>query len=329
MATSTSPPSEPSPPRPIGAVAADLGLAESEWLPYGPHQGQGPPERAGGAPGRPDGKLVVVSSITPTPAGDGKTTMTIGLGQALLASRCATGHRAARALHRADARAQGRRHRRRAVAGRADGRHQPALHRGLSRRSPPPTTSSPPRWTTTSITATRSASTCARCSGSARSTSTTARCGRWWSGLGGPHGRGAARERLPHHRRLEIMAVLCLAENLSDLQASAWAAWWWRSTRDGKAVPADALHVTGAMAALLKDAIHPNLVQTMEGTPALVHGGPFANIAHGVQLGGGHPAGAEARRHLPAPRRASPPTSARRSSSTSSAGWPACAPTRP
>jgi formate--tetrahydrofolate ligase len=50
---------------------------------------------------------------------------------------------------------------------------------------------------------------------------------------------------------------------------------------DGGAVLADELKVTGAMAALLRDAIHPNLVQTLEGTPALVHGGPFANIAHG------------------------------------------------
>src|SRR4029450_3739705 len=78
----------------------------------------------------------------------------------------------------------------------------------------------------------------------------------------------------------EIMAVLCLAENLADLRQRL-GRMVVALTRDGKAVPADALHVTGAMTALLRDAIHPNLVQTMEGTPALVHGGPFANIAHG------------------------------------------------
>jgi formate--tetrahydrofolate ligase len=78
----------------------------------------------------------------------------------------------------------------------------------------------------------------------------------------------------------EIMALLCLAEDLMDLKARlggilvAFAF-------DGRPIFARDLGVTGAMAALLRDAIHPNLVQTLEGTPALVHGGPFANIAHG------------------------------------------------
>lgn len=78
----------------------------------------------------------------------------------------------------------------------------------------------------------------------------------------------------------EIMAVLCLATSLSDLKA--------RLSRlvvgynyNGEPVTAGQLKAAGAMAALLKDAIKPNLVQTLEGTPALVHGGPFANIAHG------------------------------------------------
>lgn len=78
----------------------------------------------------------------------------------------------------------------------------------------------------------------------------------------------------------EIMAILCLAENLADLKK--------RLGRiivaynfDGEPVTADDLNATGAMAALLKDAVKPNLIQTLEHTPALVHGGPFANIAHG------------------------------------------------
>src|SRR6185295_17480105 len=78
----------------------------------------------------------------------------------------------------------------------------------------------------------------------------------------------------------EIMAVLCLAESMDDLKQRL-GRMVVALTRDGKAVPGDALRVTGAMAALLRDAIHPNLVQTMEGTPALVHSGPCANIAHG------------------------------------------------
>lgn len=78
----------------------------------------------------------------------------------------------------------------------------------------------------------------------------------------------------------EVMAVLCLASGLSDLKARL-ARTVVAYTRDGHPVTAHDLHAEGAMTALLKDAIKPNLVQTLEHTPALVHGGPFANIAHG------------------------------------------------
>ena len=78
----------------------------------------------------------------------------------------------------------------------------------------------------------------------------------------------------------EIMAILCLADDLHDLKRRLGriiVAY----TFDGKPVTADDLKATGAMAALLKDALKPNLIQTLEHTPAIVHGGPFANIAHG------------------------------------------------
>ena len=78
----------------------------------------------------------------------------------------------------------------------------------------------------------------------------------------------------------EIMAILCLADDLADLKrrlGKIIVAY----NFDGDPVTADDLQATGAMAALLKDAIKPNLIQTLEHTPALVHGGPFANIAHG------------------------------------------------
>ena len=78
----------------------------------------------------------------------------------------------------------------------------------------------------------------------------------------------------------EIMAVLCLAESVSDLKARL-ARIIVGYTYDGRPVTAGDLKAEGAMAALLKDALKPNLVQTLEGTPAFVHGGPFANIAHG------------------------------------------------
>ncbi|MBQ1855541.1 MAG: formate--tetrahydrofolate ligase [Anaerovibrio sp.] len=78
----------------------------------------------------------------------------------------------------------------------------------------------------------------------------------------------------------EMMAILCLATDLEDMKKRLGrivVAY----TRDGRAVRADELNVTGALTLLFKDAIKPNLVQTLEGTPALIHGGPFANIAHG------------------------------------------------
>ena len=78
----------------------------------------------------------------------------------------------------------------------------------------------------------------------------------------------------------EIMAVLCLASDITDLK-NRLARLVVAYTREGKPVTAGDLHAQGAMAALLKDALKPNLVQTLEHTPAFVHGGPFANIAHG------------------------------------------------
>ena len=78
----------------------------------------------------------------------------------------------------------------------------------------------------------------------------------------------------------EIMAVLCLSESIADLKARL-ARIVIGYTYDEKPVTAGQLNAEGAMTALLKDALKPNLVQTLEGTPALVHGGPFANIAHG------------------------------------------------
>lgn len=78
----------------------------------------------------------------------------------------------------------------------------------------------------------------------------------------------------------EMMAILCLASDLNDMKkrlGDIIVAY----TRDGRAVRAEELHVTGALTLLFKDAIKPNLVQTLEGTPAFIHGGPFANIAHG------------------------------------------------
>jgi len=82
----------------------------------------------------------------------------------------------------------------------------------------------------------------------------------------------------------EVMAILCLAESIDDLKAKLGriiVGYTYGKQADEKPVTAAQLNAQGAMAALLKDALKPNLVQTMEGTPAFIHGGPFANIAHG------------------------------------------------
>ncbi len=100
------------------------------------------------------------------------------------------------------------------------------------------------------------------------------------NGLGGP-GNGYPREDgFDITVASEVMAIFCLARDLGDLQQRLGRiVVGWR--RDGSTVTARDLKADGAMAVLLRDALQPNLVQTLEGTPALVHGGPFANIAHG------------------------------------------------
>ena len=99
-------------------------------------------------------------------------------------------------------------------------------------------------------------------------------------GLGGGKNGVPRRDGFDITVASEIMAILCLATSLSDLKTRL-ARIIVGYNRDGKPVTAGDLKAAGAMCALLKDALKPNLVQTLEGTPALVHGGPFANIAHG------------------------------------------------
>ena len=99
-------------------------------------------------------------------------------------------------------------------------------------------------------------------------------------GLGGPSNGVPREDGFDITVASEVMAVLCLAESMIDLKARL-ARIVVGYTYDGKPVTCADLKAQGAMAALLKEAMKPNLVQTLEGTPALVHGGPFANIAHG------------------------------------------------
>ncbi len=100
-------------------------------------------------------------------------------------------------------------------------------------------------------------------------------------GIGGPL-RGIARETgMDITAASEVMAILCLSRDLADLKERLGRILLGYSP-DGKPVYAQQIKAHGAMAALLKDAIKPNLVQTLEGTPVFIHGGPFANIAHGT-----------------------------------------------
>jgi formate--tetrahydrofolate ligase len=275
----TSTPSAPSVPRPIAAVAADLGLAESEWVPYGRAKAKVLLDALAARRQRPDGKLVVVSSLTPTPAGDGKTTMTIGLGQALWKA----GARPVIAL-------------REPSIGPTLGLKGGGTGGGRSQVVPMDEINLHFTGDFHAITAANNLLAAALDNHlhHGNPLGIDVRQVLWKRALDVNDralrrtvvGLGGRMDGVPRESGFlitaasEIMAVLCLAEGLADLKTRL-GRMVVALTRDGKAVAADALGVTGAMTALLRDAIHPNLVQTMEGAPALVHGGPFANIAHG------------------------------------------------
>jgi len=265
--------------RPIADIARELGLAAEEWLPYGRDKAKVLLPALHARSGRPDGKLVVVSAITPTPAGDGKTTMTIGLGQALWR----VGARPVIAL-------------REPSIGPTLGMKGGGTGGGRSQVVPMEDINLHFTGDFHAVTSAHNllAAAVDNHLHHGNALGMDVRQVLWRRVLDVNDralrnvvvGLGGRMDGVPREAGFlitpasEIMAALCLAEDLSDLKA--------RLGRmvvalkpDGGAVLADELKVTGAMAALLRDAVHPNLVQTMEGTPALVHGGPFGNIAHG------------------------------------------------
>ncbi|HVQ77498.1 MAG TPA: formate--tetrahydrofolate ligase [Candidatus Binatia bacterium] len=266
-------------PRSILDLARDLGLGEAEWLPYGRNKAKVLISALHGRRARPDGKLVVVSSITPTPAGDGKTTMTIGIGQAL----CRMGHRAVIAL-------------REPSIGPTLGLKGGGTGGGKSQVVPMEEINLHFTGDFHAVTSAHNLLAAALDNhlhhGNALGLDVRQVSWRRVVDMNDRAlrkivvGLGGRLDGVPREGGFlitsasEIMAVLCLADDLADLRARL-GRMVVGLTADGKPVPADALGVTGAMTALLRDAIHPNLVQTMEGTPALIHGGPFANIAHG------------------------------------------------
>jgi len=267
-------------PRPIIEIAARAGLAEDELELYGRYKAKVLPAAFDRLRATPDGKLVLVTAMTPTVAGEGKTTTTVGLGQALRA----LGERAVVTI-------------REAAMGPVFGAKGGAAGGGYSQVIPMEDIN---LHFTGDFHAITSANNLLAAmidnslqQGNARGLD--ARRITWRRcldvndrslrdvviGLGGPTAGVPRESGFDITPASEIMAILCLAEDLPDLTARLGRIVV-GYTRANEPVRASDLKAQGALTALLKDAINPNLVQTLEGGPALVHGGPFGNIAHGT-----------------------------------------------
>ena len=266
-------------PAPIEDIAASLGLARRDIELYGDYKAKVVPAVAQRLQERPDGKLILVTAITPTPAGEGKTTTTVGLGDALHKM----GKKTVLAL-------------REPSLGPVFGIKGGAAGGGWAQVIPMEDIN---LHFTGDMHAIGAANNLLAAmldnhihQGNALGIDvrriTWKRCvdmndrqlRQVTDGLGGRLNGVPREDGFDITVASEIMASLCLADGLEDLKqklASIVVGY----TRDEQPVTAGQLKAQGAMAALLKDAIKPNLVQTLEHTPALVHGGPFANIAHG------------------------------------------------
>ena len=265
--------------KPIKEVAAQLGITEDELDFYGKYKAKFTDELWDRVKGNQDGKLVLVTAINPTPAGEGKTTTTVGLGQAF----GKLGKKAVIAL-------------REPSLGPCFGVKGGAAGGGYAQVVPMEDLN---LHFTGDFHAITSANNLLAAmldnhiqQGNALRIDTKQVIWKRCLDMNdralrniiigmGKKADGVVRE---DHFIItvasEIMAILCLAADMDDLKA--------RLGRiivaydyDGNPVTAEQLKAVGSMAALLKDALRPNLIQTLEHTPAIVHGGPFANIAHG------------------------------------------------
>lgn len=266
-------------PRPIAEVADDLGIPADALYRYGPHKAKVALDFIAEIETRPRGHLVLVTAINPTPAGEGKTTTTIGLGDAL----ARLGTKAAVCL-------------REPSLGPVFGAKGGATGGGWAQIIPMQDINLHFTGDLHAITAAHNLLSAlidnhihwgnrldldARRISWRRVMDLNDRALRQVTvGLGGP-GNGFPREDgFDITVASEVMAILCLATSLADLEERL-SRMVIGQTRGRRLVSAEELGGIGAMVALLRDAFQPNLVQTMEGTPAFVHGGPFANIAHG------------------------------------------------
>lgn len=265
--------------KPITEIARQLDVTDDELELYGKYKAKITSECAERLKDKPDGKLILVTAINPTPAGEGKTTTTIGLGMAL----SKIGKKAVIAL-------------REPSLGPVFGLKGGAAGGGYSQVLPMEDINLHFTGDFHAITAANNLL-CAMIDNHIqqgneldidarrilfpRVTDTNDRALRnIVIGLGGKTDGVPREDHFMITVASEVMAILCLARDLDDLKerlGNILVAY----TRSGSPVYARDIKAAGAMTVLLKDAIKPNLVQTIEHTPALIHGGPFANIAHG------------------------------------------------
>ena len=264
---------------PISKVAASIGISEDDLEFYGKYKAKLSDELMEKTKSNPDGKLILVTAINPTPAGEGKTTTSVGLGQAF----GKLGKKAVIAL-------------REPSLGPCFGIKGGAAGGGYAQVVPMEDLNLHFTGDFHAITSANNllAALLDNHIQQGNELGIDPRQVVWKRcldmndrvlrnivvGLGNKMDGMVREDHFVITVASEIMAILCLADDMEDLKK--------RLGRiivaynfEGKPVTADDLQATGAMAALLKDALKPNLIQTLEHTPAIVHGGPFANIAHG------------------------------------------------
>ena len=265
--------------RPIADIAAELGIQEDELELYGKYKGKINERAFARLQDSPDGKLVLVTAINPTPAGEGKTTTTAGLGQAM----AKIGKKAVIAL-------------REPSLGPVFGVKGGAAGGGYAQVLPMEDINLHFTGDMHAITSANNLC-CAMLDNHMQQGNPLGidprrvlikRCldmndralRNIVIGLGGKINGVPREDGFIITVASEVMAILCLSKDMEDLKkrlGDMLIAY----TYDGKPVYARDIKADGAMTALLRDAVNPNLVQTIEGTPAIMHGGPFANIAHG------------------------------------------------
>ena len=264
---------------PIKDVAATIGIKEDDLELYGKYKAKISDELINRTKENPDGKLILVTAINPTPAGEGKTTTSVGLGEAF----GRLGKKALIAL-------------REPSLGPCFGIKGGAAGGGYAQVVPMEDLNLHFTGDFHAITSANNllAALLDNHIQQGNELSIDPRQIVWKRcmdmndrvlrnivvGLGSKMDGMVREDHFVITVASEIMAILCLADDMADLKKRLGriiVAY----TFDGKPVTADDLQATGSMAALLKDALKPNLIQTLEHTPAIVHGGPFANIAHG------------------------------------------------